>query len=258
MPCCLNAAVAETMCHGRGICYEWCVQIWERAELEFTLFVFFSDTSDGLRFERLSGPERCTVEQVADIMRRCRVDSVTHMYAELNDRVEQDKFIGSAQIEFFRQFDSAAADRYARYRENFYARRDQQERARALARQAEEDARREKEQAELVAEKAQYFGWADDMTSLRFGQVSTLMDTSVRVDGKMMTRREFVVNCIKGGWVPQKKEGVTSWYRRGREVKESKPRTEYQLYKDEYVYKITKTEYDFAVFLAGRNIASKA
>ena len=33
MSCCLNAAVAEKMCPGRGTRYEWCVQIWERAAL---------------------------------------------------------------------------------------------------------------------------------------------------------------------------------------------------------------------------------
>lgn len=85
----------------------------DRGEPEFKLFVFFGDTSDGIQFERLSYPERFTVEQVADTMRCCGVDSMTHMYLELNDRMEQDKFIGNAQIEFIRQFDPAAADRYA-------------------------------------------------------------------------------------------------------------------------------------------------
>ena len=100
-----------------------------RGELEFKLFVFFDDKCDGLQFEWLSHPERYTVEQVADTMRRCRVDSMTHMYLELNDRMGQNKFIGNAQIEFIRQFDSAAADRYAQYREDFYTRKAEQERA---------------------------------------------------------------------------------------------------------------------------------
>lgn len=201
-------------------------------ELEFKLFVFFDGKCDGLRFEWLSHPECYTVERVADTMCRCRVDSMTHMYLELNDRMEQDKFIGNAEIEFIRQFDPAAADRYAKHREDFYARRAEQERTKALARQAEKDANRAKAQAELAAEKAKYLGWVDDMTPLRFGQVSALMDTSIRVDGKITTRREFIINCIKDGWVPQKKDGVTSWYKRGGEYKESNPRTEYELHKE--------------------------
>lgn len=180
------------------------------------------------------------------------------MYLELNDRMEQDKFIGNAEIEFIRQFDPAAADRYAKHREDFYARRAEQERTKALARQAEKDANRAKAQAELAAEKAKYLGWVDDMTPLRFGQVSALMDTSIRVDGKITTRREFIINCIKDGWVPQKKDGVTSWYKRGGKYKESNPRTEYELHKEGfvYVYKISKTEYDFAVYLVEHGAAS--
>ena len=127
-------------------------------ELEFKLFVFFDGKCDGLRFEWLSHPECYTVERVADTMCRCRVDSMTHMYLELNDRMEQDKFIGNAEIEFIRQFDPAAADRYAKHREDFYARRAEQERTKALARQAEKDANRAKAQAELAAEKAKYLG----------------------------------------------------------------------------------------------------
>ena len=227
-----------------------------QGELEFKLFVFFDGKCDGLQFEWLSHPERYTVEQVADTMRRCQVDSIAHMYIELDDRMKQNKFIGNAQIEFIRQFDSAAADRYAQHREDFYARKAEQERTKALARQAEEDAKRAKEQAELAAEKAKYLGWVDNMTPLRFGQVAALMDSSIRADGKIMTRREFIINCIKDGWKPQKKDGVTSWYKRGGEFKESSPRTEYKLHKEGVVYKISKIEYDFAVYLTEHGAAS--
>ena len=104
-----------------------------------------------------------------------------------------------------------------------------------MARQEKEAAKRAKEQAELAAEKAKYLGWVDDMPPLRFGQVAVLMDTSIRVDGKITTRREFIINSIKDGWVPQKKDGVTSWYKRGGEYKESGPRTEYKLHMEGFV-----------------------
>lgn len=230
----------------------------DRGELEFKLFVFFSDTSDGMQFEWLSHPERYTVEQVADTMRRCRMDSATHMYADLNDRMEQNKFIGNAEIEFFRQFDSAAADRYAQYRKDFYARKAEKARAEDLMRRAEEEEKQSKKQAELAAEKAQYLGWVDGMTPLRFGQVSVLMNSSILVEGKIMTRREFIINCVKDNWVPRKKDGITSWYKRGGEVKESKPKTEYYLYKNGFVFGLRKTEYDFAVYLVEHNAAANA
>ena len=89
----------------------------------FNLVIFFDNKSDGLMFERMSHPERYTVERVADTMRRYQIDSVTHMYIGLNDRMEQNKFIGAADIEFFRQFDRAAAERYAQHRLDYYARK---------------------------------------------------------------------------------------------------------------------------------------
>ena len=42
------------------------------------------------------------------------------------------------------------------------------------------------------------------MPPLRFGQVSVLMDTNIRADGKIVTWREFIISCIKEGWSPQK------------------------------------------------------
>lgn len=39
-------------------------------------------------------------------------------------------------------------------------------------------------------------------------------------------------NKVVRHWVPQKKDGVTSWYKRGGEYKESNPRTEYELHKE--------------------------
>lgn len=65
-------------------------------------------------------------------------------------------------------------------------------------------------------------------------------------------------NKVVRHWVPQKKDGVTSWYKRGGEYKESNPRTEYELHKEGvvYVYKISKTEYDFAVYLVEHGAAS--
>lgn len=236
--------------HVIGTIYKSKDILGDLGETEFKLFVFFNDKDDGMQFQWMSHPERYTVEQIAEVMRRSKVDSAIQMYSDLNDRMKQNKFIGNAQIEFFRQFDAAAADRYTQYRAKFLARREEEEHEKALMRQAEENAKREKEQAELLAEKAKYLGWVDDMPPLRFGQVSTILNASIRVDGKIMTRREFVINCLKDGWTPRKKGGVTPWYKRGGEVQESKPRTEYHLHKAEYVYQISKTEYDFAVYLA--------
>lgn len=93
------------------------------------------------------------------------------------------------------------------------------------------------------------------MTPLRFGQVTAFMDTRIRVDGAVMTKREFIINSIKDGWIPEKEEGVVSWYGSRWNAKKTKPRTEYRLCKGNCAYKITKTEYDFAMYLTTQNTA---
>lgn len=214
----------------------------------FNLVIFFDNKSDGLMFERMSHPERYTVERVADTMRRYQIDSVTHMYIGLNDRMEQNKFIGAADIEFFRQFDRAAAERYAQHRLDYYARKEAEERERRRVVEEQEAAEKARQQAELEAAKAKYFGWADTMTPMHFGKVDAVLGSLIRCDGKVMTRREFVIQAIKDGWTPEQKDGVTSWYGSKWEPKQSKPRTEYRLVRENFSYKVSKTEFDFAKY----------
>ena len=225
----------------------------EWGDLLFNLVVFFDDKSDGLMFQQMAHPDRYTVEKIADTMRLCQVDSVTNMYADLNERMEQNKFIGNAQIEFLRQFDSAAAEHYAQYRLDYYARKEAKETERRRALEEQEAAEKARQQAELEATKAKYLGWADTMPPMRFGKVDAVLGALVRCDGKVMTRREFVIHAVKDGWMPERKDGVTNWYGSKWEPKQSKPRTEYRLVKDNFSYKVSKTEFDFALYLVGRN-----
>lgn len=61
------------------------------------------------------------------------------------------------------------------------------------------------------------------------------------------------VTCFsKDGWIPKKREGVTTWYGSKWEPKESKPKTVYSLDKDHLCYTISKTEFDFAEFLVSK------
>lgn len=87
--------------HVIGSIYKSKDTLSDQGEAEFKLFVFFNDKDDGMQFQWMSHPERYTVEQIAEYMRRCKVDSATQMYSDLNDRMKHNKFIGNVQIEFF-------------------------------------------------------------------------------------------------------------------------------------------------------------
>lgn len=220
----------------------------------FNLYIIFPETDTGLLYQKMGHSDWYTVEQMLAAAVRDHVDTAEHMIADLNGCMRRNQFIGNALIEFVRQFDPERAECYAKYREDFCARKAAKDREKALARQAEEDAEKARQQAELEKAKAKYLGWADGMTPMRFGKISVTMDTLIRVDGALMTKRDFIISKIKEGWIPMKDEGVTSWYGSKWERKESKPRTEYKLYQAPYAYKITKTEYEFAQYLVDRNI----
>lgn len=221
----------------------------EYGNVECDLFICFPGAETGLYVERVGHLDCHTVEEMAKSIERTCYDSPLHMVCGFDERMAKDQHIGNAQIAFVRQFDQLAADRFAQYRLERYARIEEQRRQEQLAEQAEEEAERAKQQAELDAAKAGFFGWADDMTPLRFGRINSMMEKMIRVDGKLMTKREFVITQVRDGWMPQKEEGVTSWYKSGYDWKESKPKTVYRLEKGRVAYEISKTEYDFAMHL---------
>lgn len=222
---------------------------------QFKLCIFFDGIKDGMRWQWMSHPDWYTVEKIRDAAKRDCVESMTAMLADLFGRIEAGNFIGNAQIEFVRQFDPTAANRFAEHRENYYAQKEEAERRKQAERQAEEDAEKARQQAELDKVKAKYFGWADTMTPVRFGKARAKLEGLIRSDGKIMQLREFIVSLVKDGWTPEKDEGVTTWYGSRWDRKESKPKTVYKLCKNNLCYTVSKTEYDFALYLVGQKEA---
>ena len=184
----------------------------EQNGLECKLFIFFPNTDFGMFLRVLEHAERATVEELGADVKKLMLDSGANMIADLNSRMEKNQFIGNVQIEFARQFDPAAAERYARYRLAYYACKEEARRQETLAEQERQAAKEAERLAEIEAEKAQYLGWADEMTALRFGKVKSQMEKLDRFDGKVMSRRDFIIQSIKDGWVPEKTENVTTWY----------------------------------------------
>ena len=139
------------------------------------------------------------------------------------------------------------ADRCAAYREDYLRRRAEQEAIRQQEYEAEEARKKAKQEAELQAEKDKYLGWADAMTPMKFGKVSACMEKLVRVDGKVMPKREFIISLLKSGYAPQLRENVVSWNKRTGE--KNKPKTEYHMTNGELFYVVSKTEFDFAMYI---------
>lgn len=213
---------------------------------QFKLCIFFDGAGDGLVWQWMGNPEHWTVEGMSNSAKRYCVDRLQAMLSDLFSRMNAGRFIGGTEIEFIRQFDPGSAEIFAEYRADYYAKREEQDRQKRLALQAEEEAEKARLQAEQDAVKAKYFGWADALTPLQFGKARARLEGLIRSDGKVMQARDLVLSLVKDGWAPVKAEGVVTRYH-GRQ---SKPRTEYRLTKDGYFYKVNKTAYDFALYLS--------
>lgn len=222
----------------------------EYGEVEFDVFLLFHDVHDGLIFERrMKHPEWYTIEKYAERMKEHRCDTLENFLTSLDKDMERSIYIGNAIVEFTRQVDTARADRYAQYRAQRLAAQAQKHRARQEQREAEQRAKEERRRAELEAERAKLLGWADSMTAMQFGRVQSVLDTRIRMDGKVVTKREFIIDLVQDGWMPERKDNVVTYYGSRWNRKESKPRTEYQMCKDNLCYTVSKTEHDFAVYL---------
>ena len=73
------------------------------------------------------------------------------------------------------------------------------------------------------------------------------MESLVRVNGEVMPKREFIISLLKKGYTPQLRENVVSWNKRTGE--QNKPKTEHRMTDRERFYVVSKTEFDFAMYI---------
>lgn len=222
----------------------------------YDTFLVFNGVKDGLRLEyRARHPEQRTVEQYAEELKKCGYDTPEHFLSYLDACVEEGRHIGNAMIEFVRQIDPERAERYARHRAARLAAEDEKQKAQLAQREAERRAEEERRKAEMEKERALLLGWADEMSPMQYGRAKSVLDVRIRVDAKaVMTRRDFIIMLVRDGWAPHKEENVISYYGSRWDMKESAPRSEYTMCKGDRSYTVSKTEYDFALFLSrGRN-----
>lgn len=236
-----------------GTLYMSAVTTDRYGDRNFDIFLFFPGVEDGLFLQTMRNPEECNTERLLESAKRGGLESRETFIACLDTQMAQDAPIGNITVAFVSQWNPEKAAVYAEYRAARLARQEEKERQEECQRRMEEEGEEAREKAEaearLKAEKAGYLGWADAMTPVRYGKVNAVLSVPVRCDGKVMARREFVIQKVQDGWMPERKEGVIKWYGSKWERKQSKPKTEYTLAKEDLSYEINKTEFDFAVYL---------
>ena len=120
--------------------------------------------------------------------------------------------------------------------------------------EAERRKREEETRAEAERKKAEKLaflcGYADGKTQIQTERIFDVLSKKYIYDGKLKTRKDFIIDTLSEGGKAEQKDGVISYYGSKWDRKQSKPKTEYRLYtaKGSY-YTITKIEYDFACFM---------
>lgn len=119
----------------------------------------------------------------------------------------------------------------------------------AEQRKKEEEARAEAERKK--AEKVAFLcGYADGKTQIQTERIFDVLSKKYIYDGKLKTRKDFIIDALSEGGKAEQKDGIVSYYGSKWDRKQSKPKTEYRLYTAEgSYYTITKIEYDFACFM---------
>lgn len=228
--------------------------------------LFFDGLTDGLMLEKSIQMDWYTVEESAARLRRTYPDSLPAFFKGLDDSMEADKHIAMSEILFVAQADPERAKKYLAYRKDRMERRRRQEEER-LKRKAQEEAERlaaEKaaKAEEDAAARAKYLGWADDLTARYFAKADEFLSRFYRYSANyavpggasaeriVLTRRDFLIGLIRAGWKPGIHEGVVNYHKVDGEYRPTKPRTVYDIAIDGIGYTLTKTEYEFAAYLA--------
>lgn len=220
----------------------------EWGEDESSLFLFFPNVKDGFLWQyKMRNLSRYTPEKMLEEIVRFKMDTPGNFEQYLEKAMDEGRFVGNAMIRFIRQWNPVLADRCVTYREDYLRRRAEQEAVRQQEYEAEEARKKAEQEAELQAEKDKYLGWADDMTPMKFGKVKARMESLVRVNGEVMPKREFIISLLKKGYTPQLRENVVSWNKRTGE--QNKPKTEHRMTDGERFYVVSKTEFDFAMYI---------
>ena len=133
---------------------------------------------------------------------------------------------------------------------------EEQERKRAASEEEQKQAEAEKAEKERRrAEKREFLcGFADDKTDIQMERVYNILIKEIGCTNNgnicYKTRRDFIIDELAKGYNPEIRENAVHYYGSKWDVKKSKPKTEYRLKnKDGKSWIITKTEYQFAVYM---------
>jgi len=100
--------------------------------------------------------------------------------------------------------------------------------------------------------KDTYLGFTDNLKPMQKVRAEKTLDNSIRYNGNVITNKEFILIKLQEGLIPDIKENYSYYSSKLQDY--TKPKTDYRLKdKDDSFYHITKTEYNYALYLLVNN-----
>jgi len=100
--------------------------------------------------------------------------------------------------------------------------------------------------------KDTYLGFTDNLKPMQKVRAEKTLDNSIRYNGNIITNKEFILIKLQEGLIPSIEEDYSSYSSKLQDY--TKPKTDYRLKdQDGSFYHITKTEYDFTLYLLANN-----
>ena len=100
--------------------------------------------------------------------------------------------------------------------------------------------------------KDTYLGFTDNLKPMQKVRAEKTLDNSIRYNGNIITNKEFILIKLQEGLIPSIEEDYSYYSSKLQDY--TKPKTDYRLKdQDGSFYHITKTEYDFTLYLLANN-----
>lgn len=134
---------------------------------------------------------------------------------------------------------------------------EEKERAERIAKENQAKAKEQEEWERLWTEKLKFLcGYGDGKSRIQVERLYSILSKRGAYSNKgkyeYLTHKDFIVKALNNGRKVKKCDDVVSYYGSKWNPKES-VKTEYRLYvEDNIYYKLTKTEYDFALYIQSK------
>jgi len=104
-----------------------------------------------------------------------------------------------------------------------------------------------------------YYNFTAQFPAVKKSKMEKSLDKRIRYNDKIYSLLDWIALKLQEGCIPEIEEGATHFYMKGGkwgEATETKPETIYKLVYENSYNKLSKTEYDFALYLYNNNITT--